>query len=56
MAVGDKKIKPDIIYGLLNYMSVPLAHEVLMNTKEIPFVWHFKEGPYYANIVICGIN
>lgn len=53
MAVGDKKIKPDIIYGLLNYMSVPLAHEVLMNTKEIPFVWHFKEGPYvcqYRNL------
>lgn len=48
-----KKIKPDIIYGLLNYMSVPLAHEVLMNTKEIPFVWHFKEGPYvcqYRNL------
>lgn len=41
-----KRIRPDIIYGLLNYMSVPLAHEVLMNTKEIPFVWHFKEGPY----------
>lgn len=41
-----KRIKPDIIYGLLNYMSVPLAHEILMKNREIPFVWHFKEGPY----------
>lgn len=41
-----KKIHPDIIYGLLNYMAVPLAYEVLMSTGEIPFVWHFKEGPY----------
>lgn len=56
MAVGDKKIKPDIIYGLLNYMSVPLAHEVLMNTKEIPFVGILKKVLMYANIVIYGIN
>lgn len=39
-------IKPDIIYALLNFTAVPLAYEVLMKTKgEIPFVWHFKEGP-----------
>lgn len=41
-----RRIKPDIIYGLLNYMAVPLAHEVLMTIRDIPFVWHFKEGPF----------
>lgn len=41
-----KEIKPDIIYGLLNSCAVPIAHEVLMKCKDIPFVWHFKEGPF----------
>jgi glycosyltransferase involved in cell wall biosynthesis len=40
-----KKIKPDIIYSLLNFQAVPLAHEVLKANTGIPFVWHFKEGP-----------
>lgn len=40
-----KEIKPDIIYALLNFTAVPLACEVLKKTKDIPFVWHFKEGP-----------
>jgi glycosyltransferase involved in cell wall biosynthesis len=40
-----KKIQPDIIYALLNFQAVPLAHEVLKANTRIPFVWHFKEGP-----------
>lgn len=39
------EIQPDIIYGLLNFVAVPLAYEVRKNVPNIPFVWHFKEGP-----------
>ena len=38
-------IKPDVIYGLLNFGAVPLAYEVLKAFPNIPFAWHFKEGP-----------
>jgi glycosyltransferase involved in cell wall biosynthesis len=41
-----ERIKPDIIYALLNWQAVPLAHEVLINNPGIPFVWNFKEGPF----------
>ena len=41
-----QKLQPDIIYGLLNWPAVPLAHEVLQADLGIPFVWHFKEGPW----------
>ena len=41
-----QKIKPDIIYALLNTIAIPLAHEVLKNKGAIPMVWHFKEGPF----------
>jgi len=41
-----KRIKPNIIYGLLNTSAVPIAHEVLRKFPDIPFVWHFKEGPF----------
>ncbi len=40
-----KEIKPDIIYGLLNFCAVPLAYDVLRYFPDIPFAWHFKEGP-----------
>jgi len=40
-----KKIKPDVIYALLNAIAIPVAHEVLMTGLDIPFVWHYKEGP-----------
>ena len=43
-----KKIKPDIIYALLNHQAIPLAHHVLFQNLGIPFVWHFKEGPFYS--------
>jgi hypothetical protein len=39
-------LQPDLIYALLNWQAVPFAHEVLMATPGIPFVWHFKEGPF----------
>jgi glycosyltransferase involved in cell wall biosynthesis len=42
------EIKPDIIYGLLNWHSVELAHDILINKGDIPFVWHFKEGPMHC--------
>ena len=41
-----REIQPDIIYATLNYGAVPLAHEVLKKNPGIPFVWHFKEGPF----------
>jgi hypothetical protein len=41
-----RAIRPDIIYALLNWQAVPFAHEVLMAKLGIPFVWHFKEGPF----------
>jgi glycosyltransferase involved in cell wall biosynthesis len=40
------RIKPDVIYALLNWQAVPIAHEVLKANPGIPFVWHFKEGPF----------
>lgn len=41
-----KKINPDVIYALSNWDGIELAHEVLKANLEIPFIWHFKEGPY----------
>jgi hypothetical protein len=41
-----KKIQPDIIYALLNWQAVPFVHEVLTKNPGVPFVWHFKEGPF----------
>ena len=43
-----KKIQPDVIYALLNERAVPLAHELLMSGLDIPFIWHFKEGPFVS--------
>lgn len=43
-----KKIKPDIIYALLNHSAVPFAHYILKSNLGIPFVWHFKESPFYC--------
>lgn len=41
-----QRLQPDVIYALLNWQAVPFAHEVLLATPHIPFVWHFKEGPF----------
>jgi glycosyltransferase involved in cell wall biosynthesis len=43
-----ERLKPDIIYGLLSTMAVPLITEVVKRFPDIPFVWHFKEGPFFA--------
>ena len=41
-----ERIQPDIIYALLNWQAIPLCHKVLKANTGIPFVWHFKEGPF----------
>ena len=41
-----RRIRPDVIYALLNWHTVPFAHHVLTENPGIPFVWHFKEGPF----------
>jgi hypothetical protein len=40
------RLQPDVIYAQLNWQAVPFAHEVMMASAGIPFVWHFKEGPF----------
>lgn len=40
------RVKPDVIYALLNWQAVPFAHDVLRRNPGVPFVWHFKEGPF----------
>src|SRR3712207_1624001 len=35
--------RPDVIYALLNWRAVPLAHGLL--DAGIPLVWHAKEAP-----------
>ena len=41
-----RRAKPDVIYALLNWRAVPLAHAVLEADLGIPLVWHFKESPH----------
>ena len=43
-----RAIKPDVIYALLNWQTVPFAHHVLTHNPGVPFVWHFKEGPFIS--------
>jgi glycosyltransferase involved in cell wall biosynthesis len=43
-----RRIQPDVIYGLLNWQAVPWAHHVLVENPGVPFVWHFKEGPFFC--------
>ena len=45
-AVAD--MKPDVIYALLNWQAVPFCHEVLRANPGVPFVWHYKEGPFIS--------
>jgi glycosyltransferase involved in cell wall biosynthesis len=40
------RIRPDIIYALLNWQAVPFAFDVMRRNPGVPFVWHFKEGPF----------
>jgi len=44
-----REVQPDVIYALLNWQTVAFAHHVLDENARrlgIPFVWHFKEGPF----------
>ncbi len=43
-----ERLRPDVIYALLNWQAVPFAHHVLEGNPGIPFVWHFKEGPFVS--------
>ena len=43
-----RRLRPDVIYALLNWHAVPFAHEVLEAGLGIPFVWHFKESPAFC--------
>ena len=40
------RIAPDIIYALTNFCAVEIAYAVRRKFPKIPFVWHFKEGPF----------
>ena len=42
------RVKPDVIYALLNWQAIRFAHEVMRAVPDVPFVWHFKEGPFIA--------
>jgi hypothetical protein len=41
-----RELRPDIIYAQLNWQAVPFCHEVMQAAPGIPFIWHFKEGPF----------
>lgn len=43
-----KRIQPDIIYGMLNWGAIDWAYDVVRTFPEIPFAWHYKEGPHIA--------
>jgi glycosyltransferase involved in cell wall biosynthesis len=43
-----ERLRPDIIYALLNWRAVPFAHHVMTNNQGVPFVWHLKEGPFHC--------
>jgi glycosyltransferase involved in cell wall biosynthesis len=43
-----RRIRPDVVYALLNWQAVPFARAVLADNPGIPFVWHFKEGPFIS--------
>lgn len=43
-----ERLRPDLVYGLLNWQAVPFCAAVreAAGRLGIPFVWHFKEGPF----------
>lgn len=41
-------VKPDVIYALLNYQAVSLAHKIMTENPNTAFVWHFKESPSHC--------
>jgi glycosyltransferase involved in cell wall biosynthesis len=47
-AAAIRETRPDVIYALLNWQAVPFAASVLRANPGVPFVWHFKEGPFIS--------
>jgi glycosyltransferase involved in cell wall biosynthesis len=45
-AVRDAGI--DVVYALLNWQAVPFVASVLRAELGVPFVWHYKEGPFIS--------
>src|SRR3954454_10023376 len=45
-----RETRPDVIYALLNWQAVPFAASVMRAARRlgVPFVWHFKEGPFIS--------
>jgi glycosyltransferase involved in cell wall biosynthesis len=43
-----RDLQPDVIYALLNWQAVPFCHEVMKGNPGVPFVWHYKEGPFIS--------
>jgi hypothetical protein len=43
-----REVRPDVIYALLNWQAVPFAAAVRRAVPDVPFVWHFKEGPFIS--------
>ena len=43
-----RRLRPDVIYAMMNWQAVAFAHEVLAAGLGVPFVWHFKEGPFFC--------
>jgi glycosyltransferase involved in cell wall biosynthesis len=43
-----RETRPDVVYALLNWQAVPWAAHVLRENPGVPFVWHFKEGPFIS--------
>ena len=41
-----QELNPDVIYGGFNWQAVPFLRKVLDARGNIPFVFHFKEGPF----------
>lgn len=40
------ELRPDVIHAQLNWQAVPFCHALMLATPGVPFVWHFKEGPF----------
>ena len=40
-----EEVKPDVIYGLLNAGCVSFVSFIVKQCPDIPYIWHFKEGP-----------
>ena len=43
-----RRLRPDVIYALMNWQAVAFARDVLAADLGVPFVWHFKEGPFFC--------